>query len=87
METKHIKAKTAVVVKRMWHNPEVQAYINDREVGAILPLNDFIRALVEEIYGDRNRLWMMSKTDFLHVAFDASDSIQQALKETTTHVV
>jgi hypothetical protein len=87
MDTKQIKPKTVVVVKRKWHNPEVSAYITTEEVGSKMQLNDFLRALTEEVYGKRSRFYVLSKSEFLDKALVATDTIQADMKETTAHVV
>jgi hypothetical protein len=87
MDIKHITPKTVIVVTRRWHRPEVLAYVNQAEVGAQMPVSDFIRALAEEVYGDRNRFVMLSRSEFLDKSLAAADSILATMKETTTHVV
>ncbi len=87
MDTRNITPKATIVVKRRWHQPEVLAYVNQNEVGAQLPVSDFLRALVEEVYGNRNRYVLLSKSEFLDKSLAASDSILAAMKETTANVV
>lgn len=87
MDTNHIKSKAVIVVKRRWHQPEILAYVNKNEVGAQMQIADFLRALADEVYGDRNRFFMLSKAEFLEKALDSADEIQNAMKETTAHVV
>lgn len=87
MDTKQITPKATIVVKRRWHQPEVLAYVNQSEVGAMLPVSDFIRALAEEVYGSRNRYVMLSKSDFMDKSLAAADIILAAMKETTANVV
>ncbi len=87
MDTRHITPKATIVVKRRWHQPEVLAYVNQNEVGAQLPVSDFLRALAEEVYGDRNRYVLLSKSEFLDKSLTAADAILAAMKETTANVV
>jgi hypothetical protein len=87
MDTRQIKSKAVVVVKRRWHYPEIIAYVNTEEVGSQMQLSDFIRALAEEVYGDRNRFVLLSKAEFLQKALTAADNVQSAMKETTANVV
>lgn len=87
MDTKHIAEKTAVVVKRMWHSPEVHAYINKESVGVVMSVDDFVRALVEQVFGDKTRLLMLTKSDAVVKALDAKDTILSEIKSATTHVV
>jgi len=87
MDTRHITPKAIIVVKRRWHHPEVLAYVNQNEVGAQMPVSDFLRALVEEVYGNRNRYVLLSKSEFLDKTLAAADSILVGMKETTANVV
>jgi len=87
MDTRQITPKATIVVKRRWHHPEVLAYVNQNEVGAQLPVSDFLRALAEEVYGNRNRYVLLSKSEFLDKSLAAADSILAAMKETTANVV
>lgn len=86
MDTSQIKPKAVFVVKRMWNNPEIRAYIDKHEVGAQMQLSDFLRALTEEVYGSRNRFAMLSKAEFFDKISQAADSVQIAMKETTAHI-
>lgn len=87
MDTKQITPKATIVVKRRWHQPEVLAYVNQTEVGAMMPVQDFIRALAEDVYGDRNRFVMLSRSEYLDKTLAAADGILAAMKETTANVV
>jgi len=87
MTTRNITPKAVIVVKRRWHHPEVLAYVNQAEVGAQMPVSDFMRALAEEVYGERNRYVMLSKSEFLDKTLSAADAILAAMKETTANVV
>jgi len=87
MDTRNITPKAIIVVKRRWHQPEVLAYINQNEVGAQMPVTDFLRALTEEVYDDRTRYVLLSKSEFLDKSLAAADSILAAMKETTANVV
>jgi len=83
----NIRPRTAVVVKRMWHSPEIHAFVDHKEVGAMMEITDFVRALVEEIYGDKQRLPFATKADVLSRAMTGTDRIMTAMKTTTAHVV
>ncbi len=87
MDAKQIKPKTVIVVKRKWHQPEILAYINQQEVGCQMLLTDFMRALTEEVYGDRTRFVLLSKSEFLDKVLSATSNIEGAMKETTAHIV
>jgi hypothetical protein len=87
MDTSQIKPKAVFVVKRMWHNPEIRAYIDKKEVGAQMQINDFVRALTEEVYGNKSRLFLLSKAEFFDKVSRATNNVQDAMKETTAHIV
>jgi hypothetical protein len=87
MDTRNIVPKTVVVVKRMWHSPEIHAFIDQTAVGAHMDLNDYTRALIEQLFGDKSRLMMLSKADALAKIFEAKDTILAEMKTTTANVV
>ena len=87
METNHIIPKTVAVVKRKWHQPEIHAFINKQEVGSMMEMNDFIRALVDEMYGEKNRFFNLTKAEALAKALEAKETILREMKLTTSHVV
>ena len=86
MDTTKIEHKERVVVRRNWHSPEILAFISPAGVGASMDLNDFCRALVEEVFKDKARLLMLSKSDALAKVLEAKDNIMHEMKMTTTHV-
>ena len=87
METKHIVPKSVAVVKRMWHQPEIHAFITPKEVGAHMDTNDFVRALVEEMYGEKNRFLNLTKAEALAKLLEAKEKVLQEMKLVTSHVV
>lgn len=87
MSTRTVAPKATIIVRRRWHQPEILAYVNQHEVGAKMQLQDFMRALTEEVYGDRSRYVMLSKSEFFDKIVTASDRILAEMKETTANVV
>lgn len=87
MDPNHITPRAKVVVSRRWHSPEIMAFVTKENVGAGMELSDFIRALVSDMFGDKNRMIMLSKGDVTASLLEASDSILQAMKDATVHVV
>jgi hypothetical protein len=87
MDTRHIQPKTVVVVRRKWHSPEIHAFIDKEEVGAKMDVQDFVKALVTEMYTGKNRFIMLSKDAASGMALSAADSILNEMKSTTGNVV
>lgn len=87
METNHIAPKTVAVVKRKWHQPEIHAFITKQEVGAQMEINDFVRALVDEMYGEKNRYLNLTKAEALSKALAAKETVLHEMKLVTSHVV
>lgn len=87
MNTNNIVPKTFVSIKRMWHSPEIHAFIDHAEVGAKMEITDFVRALVEEIHGEKNRFFMLKKSDTLQSALAGADRILTEMKKETGKVV
>jgi len=52
-----------------------------------MDLQDFTRALIDEIYGESNRTFMATKADTLAKALEGVDKILAAMKSTTSNVV
>lgn len=78
--------RSRVVVRRMWHSPEIHAFVTHEHVGASMDLNDFVRCLVSETYGSKNRLLALSRADAVSKLLDATDVVLAEMKKTTTSV-
>lgn len=82
-----ITAKSRVVVRRLWHNPEIVAFIDTEAVGASMQVSDFVQCLIDELYGEKSTLLMLSKQAATVKLLLASEKIIHEMKQTTAHVV
>lgn len=87
LDTSLIEEKTVVVVRRLWHRPEIHAFISSEEIGAKMDLNDFIQALVEEIFDKKKRLWLLDRNEALGKAVRGATAIIDEMKNATGNVV
>ena len=87
MDTKNIQNKTVVTVRRKWHLPEIHAFISNEEVGAKMDVYDFIKAVIIEMYGEKNRMLMLSKDAAIGLAVTSADSVITEMKQSTSMVV
>lgn len=85
-DPRNLPSRNKVIVRRRWHSPEIHAFIDSTQVGASIDLQDFVRALVDEIFGEKNRMMLPTKAAVLEKALLASDEILLELKQATQHV-
>ena len=87
MEISHITPRSRVVVRRRWHLPEIHAFVTPEEVGASMDLTDFVRCLVTEMYGEKNRFLALSKAEATSKLLEATSLVLAEMKTTTAVVV
>ena len=76
--------KTKVVVSRKWHKPNVEAFIDHHEVGTNIDLEDFIKAVVEEV---GNPALLLTKAALQKQLLAATEKVLHEMKEATAKVV
>lgn len=72
-----------VVVSRQWHNPQITAFVDAKEVGAEMSLDDFLLAVLE-IVGKPT--YMLTKEQLKKAVMAAKDEVVVELKKATVHV-
>jgi hypothetical protein len=72
-----------VVVSRQWHNPQINVFVDAKEVGSEIDLDDFILAMLE-IVGKPT--YIMTREQLKTKVFAAKQTIVEELKKATVHV-
>jgi hypothetical protein len=72
-----------VVVSRQWHNPQITAFIDAKEVGAEIDLDDFLLAILA-IVGKPT--YIMTREQLKTKVMAAKDEVITELKKATVHV-
>lgn len=67
-----------VTITRYWHNPEIITYINDREISLSVALDDFIKALIQEI---GSVTLVVKQETFENRVNKAKDTVLKRIKE------
>ena len=75
--------KQRIVVARKWENPEILAFMSDKEVGASMDLVSFLSALAQEV---GNPTLLFSTQGMLKKMLEASETIQKEMKESTRYL-
>ena len=69
-----------VTISRKWHQPKIDTTLNDVEIKLEMPLDDFLKALREEL---RWRGWLLSDAAFTQ----AVENVLEGVKEESAKVV
>jgi hypothetical protein len=72
-----------VVVSRQWNHPQITAFLDAKEVGAEIDLNDFLTAMLEII---GKPTYIMTREQLKTKVFAAKQTILEELKKATVHV-
>ncbi len=78
------KTKTKVVVCRKWHNPSIETWVSNKEIGMAMSVDDYLTALVEEV---GNPTMMFTKATLLAKLKSASPAVISGIKETSKEIV
>ena len=76
--------RSKIVTSRKWHTPDIETFLTNDEVGASMPVDDFIQALVEEV---GNPTMLLTKNALLAKLLQASIAVQCEMRQATAHVV
>jgi hypothetical protein len=76
--------KTKLIVSRKWHQPQIETFLSNEEVGASMELTDFIQALSEHI---GNPTLLITKGALAQKLQQASDAVLDEIRRATIHIV
>jgi hypothetical protein len=72
-----------VIVSRQWQHPQINVFVDAKEVGAEIDLDDFLLAMLE-IVGKPT--YIMTREQLKKKVFAAKEEIVTELKKATVHV-
>ena len=72
-----------VVVSRQWHNPQITAFVDMKEVGAEIDLDDFLLALLDVV---GKPTYIMTREQLKTKVMMAKEAVITELKKATVHV-
>jgi putative NADH-flavin reductase len=72
-----------VVVSRQWNHPQITAFLDVKEVGAQIDLDDFLLAMLDEI---GKPTYIMTREQLKAKVMAAKDEILSEMKRATAHV-
>ena len=76
-------SKSTVIVSRQWNFPAIRAFVDTKEVGAEIDLDDFIEALLYQV---GSPTFMMTKKQLADKVHAAKEEVIIELKKATVHV-
>lgn len=78
------KNRSRVIVSRKWHEPEIRTFVDHKEVGSEIELDDFIQAVIEEV---GNPTLLVTKKALHTAVKNAIQHVIHEMKAKTAHVV
>lgn len=76
--------KEKVTVSRQWHHPEINIFVDTGCVGAGMSLQDFIKAMSDEV---GNPTMLVTKTQLNIALNQAAERVIQEMKKKTAEIV
>lgn len=76
--------KTIITKSRKWHSPEILAYVTDDEIGLVMKLDDYWRAIVAEI---GNPTFIVTQAQLLAKLRAASIVVEQEMHAKSVTVI
>jgi hypothetical protein len=71
-----------VVVSRQWHKPIINVFIDAKEIGSEIELDDFLLAMLDVV---GKPTYMFTREQLKKAVFAAKEQIIQELKKATVH--
>jgi hypothetical protein len=78
------KSKTTVLVGRKWHEPEISISVGTEGIGISLSLEDFLKALAQEV---GNPSFVVTIKGLEKRLLSASEAVVAGMKEETVRVM
>ncbi len=75
--------KRAIVISRKWKDLKIEAFMNDKEVGAQTDLEQFMKAVADQV---GSPTFVMTRAQLLQRILDATEVVLKELKDGTRYV-